>query len=286
MGAIRERMIEEMELRGMAPATKKSYLVGCRVLVSHFMKSPEQLRADDVKSFFVYLMRERGAGPATVRGYAAAITFLYRHVLRMPAVVAELPRPRVPKTLPDILSREEVQEILSSVRSLMHRTILITAYGAGLRISEALRLQVRDIDSQRMVIHIRGAKHGKDRFVLLSPHLLTALRHYWAERRPPGPHLFPSRTGRPIHIDVMRRVLRATLAGVSVKKRVTLHSFRHGFATHLLEDGADIRVIQALLGHAMLTTTAHYTRVDARNFKKVTGPFDRLPALQAIAPTK
>jgi site-specific recombinase XerD len=155
-----------------------------------------------------------------------------------------------------------------------------------LRISEALRLQVRDIDSQRMVIHIRGAKHGKDRFVLLSPHLLTALRHYWVERRPPGPHLFPSRTGRPIHIDVMRRVLKATLAGVSVKKRVTLHSFRHGFATHLLEDGADIRVIQALLGHAMLTTTAHYTRVDASNFKKVTGPFDRLPALQAIPPTK
>ena len=108
----------------------------------------------------------------------------------------------------------------------------------------------------------------------------------WVERRPPGPHLFPSRTGRPIHIDVIRRVLKATLRGVDLKKRVTLHSFRHGFATHLLEDGADIRVIQALLGHAQLTTTAHYTRVDTSNFSKVTGPFDRLPALQAVAPPK
>jgi site-specific recombinase XerD len=192
----------------------------------------------------------------------------------------------VPKTLPDVLSREEVQEILSKVRQLIHRTILITAYGAGLRISEALHLQQRDIDSKRMVIHIRGAKQGKDRFVLLSPHVLTALRHYWMERRPPGPHLFPSRTGQPIHIDVIRRVLRATLKEVQLKKRVTLHSFRHGFATHLLEDGADIRVIQALLGHATLTTTAHYTRVDARNFSNVTGPFDRLPALQTIPPTR
>jgi site-specific recombinase XerD len=279
-------MIKEMELRGMAPATKKSYLIACRLLAAHFMKSPEQLRADDLKAFLLYLIRNRGAGPATVRGYVAAFAFLYRHVLKMPEVVEHLPRPRVLKTLPDVLSREEVQEILSSVKSLIHRTILITAYGAGLRISEALHLQVRDIDSKRMVIHIRGAKHGKDRFVLLSPHLLTALRHYWIERRPPGPHLFPGRTGQPIHIDVMRRVLKATLECVKLKKRVTLHSFRHGFATHLLEDGADIRVIQALLGHAALTTTAHYTRVDTRNFKKVTGPFDRLPVLQTLPSTK
>jgi len=286
MGAIRERMIEEMELHGLAAATKKSYLVACRVLVAHFMKSPDQLRVDDLKAFLLYLMRSRGAGPATVRGYVAAIAFLYRHVLKMPEVVAQLPRPRVLKKLPDVLSREEVQEILSRVKSLIHRTILITAYGAGLRISEALHLQVKDIDSQRMVMHIRGAKHGKDRFVLLSPQMLTALRHYWRERRPPGPHLFPGRTGQPIHVDVMRRVLKATLEQVKLKKRVTLHSFRHGFATHLLEDGTDIRVIQALLGHTALTTTAHYTQVDTRNFRKVTGPFDRLPALLAIPPIR
>ena len=284
MGAIRERMIEEMELRGLAPATKKSYLLCCRMLAAHFMRSPEQLGADDVKAFLLYLMRGREVGPSTLRVHISAIRFLYGRVLKMPGVVQGVPLPRVPKTLPDVLSRDEVQELLSCVRSLIHRTILLTAYGAGLRISEALHLQVRDIDSKRMVIHIRGAKNGKDPFVLLSPHLLTALRHYWVERRPPGPYLFAGRTGRPIHIDVIRRVLKATLAGIHLNKRVTLHSFRHSFATHLLEDGADIRIIQALLGHAALTTTAHYTRVDTRNFSKVTGPFDRLPALQAVPP--
>jgi integrase/recombinase XerD len=286
MGAIRDRMIDEMELRGLAAATKKSYLISCRLLVSHFMRSPELLRAGDVKAFVLYLMRNRGVGPSCVRVHVAGITFLYRHVLRMPEVVEDLPRPRVPRTLPDVLSRDEVQEVLTSVHSLMHRTILITAYGAGLRISEALHLQARDIDSKRMIVHIRGAKRGKDRFVLLSPLLLTALRHYWVERRPPGSYLFPGRTGRPVHIDVMRRVLKASLRGLRLKKRVTLHSFRHGFATHLLEDGADIRVIQALLGHAALTTTAHYTQVGTSNFSKVTGPLDRLPALQSISPPK
>jgi len=279
-------MLAELELRGMAAKTKKSYLLCCRTLVSHFMKSPELLTVEDVKTFLLYLIRGRGVGPSSVRVHVSAFRFLFRDVLKMPEVAQALPLPRVPKTLPDVLSREEVQQLLSSVQSLIHRTILIAAYGAGLRISEALHLQVQDIDSKRMVIHIRRAKGGKDRFVLLSPQLLTALRHYWRERRPPGPYLFPSRTGQPIHIDVLRRVLRATLAGVPLKKRVTLHSFRHSFATHLLEDGTDIRVIQALLGHATLTTTAHYTRVDSRNFSKVTGPFDLLPALQPVSRTR
>jgi integrase len=175
-----------------------------------------------------------------------------------------------------VLDPEEVQQLLEAVRSLKLRTILITAYGAGLRISEALRLGVRDIDSKRMVIHIRGAKNGKDRLVLLSPELLLALRRYWTQCRPQGPHLFPGRNGRPVHIDVIRRALWAAVREVGLKKRVTLHSFRHGFATHLLEDGTDVRVIQALLGHSNLQTTAHYTQVSTKNFQKVTSPLDRL----------
>jgi site-specific recombinase XerD len=173
--------------------------------------------------------------------------------------------------------------LLGAVRSIIHRTILMVAYGAGLRISEALRLQVQDIDSKRMVIHIRGAKQAKDRFVLLSPQVLAVLRHYWVETKPRGPILFPSRSGRPVHIDVIRRVLKATLREVSFNKRVTLHSFRHGFATHLLEDGADIRVIQALLGHSTIQTTAHYTRVSTRNFRRVVSPLDRLAQVQSPA---
>jgi site-specific recombinase XerD len=218
-----------------------------------------------------------------VRGYIAAISFLYRNVLRNPEAVEDLPYPRVPKTLPDVPSREEVRQLLGAVRSIIHRTILMVAYGAGLRISEALRLQVQDIDSKRMVIHIRGAKQAKDRFVLLSPQVLAVLRHYWVETKPRGPILFPSRSGRPVHIDVIRRVLKATLREVSFNKRVTLHSFRHGFATHLLEDGADIRVIQALLGHSTIQTTAHYTRVSTRNFRRVVSPLDRLAQVQSPA---
>jgi site-specific recombinase XerD len=269
-------MIGEMQLRGMAPATKKSYLVCCRVFVAYFMKSPEQLGTDNVKTFLLHLVRERKAGPSTLHVYIAALCFLYRHVLGIPGVVEHLPRPRIPIKLPDVLDREEVHQLLAAVRSLKLRTILTAAYAAGLRISEALRLEVRDIDSKRMVIHIRSAKNGKDRLVLLSPELLAKLRLYWVESRPRGRHLFPGRNGRPVHIDVIRRALQATVREVGIKKRVTLHSFRHGFATHLLEDGTDVRVIQALLGHSNLATTAHYTQVSTRNFKDVTSPLDRL----------
>jgi len=274
MGAIRERMIEELELRGLAPATKRSYLTCCRLFVAHFMKSPVQLGTEQVKTFLLHLMRERKAGPSTVRVYLAALTFLYRYVLRMPGVVDDLPYPRVPHRLP---------ELLASVRSLKFRTILTTAYAAGLRISEALRLRVTDIDSQRMVLHIRGAKQAKDRLVLLSPQLLAMLRHYWVEAKAHGLLLFPGGLGRPVHIDVIRRAFRATVNEVGFRKRVTLHSLRHGFATHLLEDGTDIRVIQSLLGHANLQTTAHYTRVSTRNFHRVTSPLDRLTQGQSPA---
>jgi site-specific recombinase XerD len=269
-------MIAELELRGMAPATKKSYLACCRLFVAHFMRSPEQLGADDIKAFLLHLIRDRKAGPSTVSVYVAALTFLYRHVLRTPGAVDDLPHPRIHQRLPDVLSREEVKTLLGAVRSVKHRTILTVAYAAGLRISEALHLQFEDIDSKRMVIHVRDAKQGKDRFVLLSPDLLTALQRYWMEARPRGPHLFPGLRGRPVHIDVLRRVLKATRLELGFKKRVTLHSFRIGFATHLLEDGTDIRVIQALLGHANLETTAHYAQVSTRNFRKVTSPFDGL----------
>ena len=285
MGVIRERMVEELELRGLAPATRKSYLVCCRPFVAHFMKSPEQLHAEDVKTFLLHLMRERKAGPSTVRVYIAAICFLYRHVVRIPGVVDDVPYPRVQKKLPDVLSREEVLRLLEAVRSLKFRTILTTAYAAGLRISEALRLEVQDIDSKRMVLHIRGAKQAKDRLVLLSPQLLTLLRKYWVETKRRGPLLFPGKFGRPVHIDVIRRAFRAAVNEVGFQKRVTLHSLRHGFATHLLEDGTDIRVIQALLGHASLQTTAHYTRVSTRNFQRVTSPLDR-PALATDATSR
>jgi site-specific recombinase XerD len=269
-------MIREMDLRGLSAATKKSYLTCCRVFVAHFMKSPEQLREEDVKAFLLHLMRERKAGPSCVAVYIAALRFLYRHVLKVPEVIDRIPLPRQPKKMPDVLSREEVEQVLNAVKSLKLRTIMSMAYAAGLRISEALRMRVGDVDSKRMVLHVRGAKGGRDRMVLLSPRLLAMLRDYWKAEHPKGDLLFPGRFGRPVHIDVLRRALWATLDGLTLSKRVTLHSFRHGFATHLLEDGTDLRVIQQLLGHASPLTTAHYTQVSTRNYRQVTSPLDRL----------
>jgi integrase/recombinase XerD len=283
MGAIRDRMIREMELRGLSAATKKSYVMCCRVFVAYFMKSPEQLDMEDVKVFLVHLMRERKAGPACARVYVAALRFLYRRVLKIPEVIDGIPLPKVPMTMPDVLSREEIVQLLGAVRSLKLRTILTMAYAAGLRISEALRMRVEDVDSKRMVLHIRGAKGGKDRMVLLSPRLLVMLRDYWRAEHPKGPLLFPGRFGRHVHIDVLRRALWATVAGLGLSKRVTLHSFRHGFATHLLEDGTDSRVIQQLLGHSSPLTTARYTQVSTRNYRRVTSPLDRLVMSKSAA---
>jgi site-specific recombinase XerD len=283
MGAIRERMIREMELRGLSAATKKSYVMCCRVFVAYFMKSPEQLDTEDVKVFLVHLMRERKAGPACARVYVAALRFLYRRVLKIPEVIDGIPLPKVSMTMPDVLSREEIVQLLGAVRSLKLRTILTMAYAAGLRISEALRMRVEDVDSKRMVLHIRGAKGGKDRMVLLSPRLLVMLRDYWRAEHPKGPLLFPGRFGRHVHIDVLRRALWATVAGLGLSKRVTLHSFRHGFATHLLEDGTDSRVIQQLLGHSSPLTTARYTQVSTRNYRRVTSPLDRLALRKSAA---
>jgi integrase/recombinase XerD len=285
MGAIRDRMLAEMELRGLSEATKESYLVCCRVFVARFMKSPEQLGVQQINAFLLHLIRDRKVGPSSVGVYVAAIRFLYRTVLRHPEIVEDLPRPKIPKKLPSVPSREEVQTLLGSIRSLKYRTILIAAYGAGLRISEARRLRVDDIDSDRMVIQIRGAKQAKDRLVLLSPRLLEALRRYWVEAKPAGPYLFPSeRSGEPVGNDAVRKVLKIAMGEIGFKKHLTLHSLRHGFATHLLEDGTDIRVIQALLGHSTIQTTAHYTQVSTRHMRTVTSPLDRLGTLKTPTP--
>jgi len=277
MGKIRDQMLAEMELRGMAEATKESYLMCCRQFVAHYMKSPEQLGAAETKAFILHLIRERRASPSSVGVYVAAVRFLYRVVLRNPQAVEDLPRPKVPIRLPLVPSREEVERLLNAVRSLKYLTILTVAYGAGLRISEACRLQVADIDSQQMVLHIRQAKRGKDRLVPLSPRMLTALRSYWVQAKPPKSCLFPGRRpDKPITKDAVRKVLKCAVKEVGFKKRLSLHSLRHGFATHLLEDGEDIRVLQAILGHSHIQTTAHYARVTTRRLRKVKSPLDRL----------
>ena len=285
MGAIRERMLAELDLLGMSEKTKQGYVGCCRVFVAYFMKSPEQMGEREIREFLLHLVRDRRASPSSIGVYVAAIRFLYRRVLRNPEVVADLPRPKIPRRLPSVPSQEEVQAILNAIRSPKYRAMLTTVYGAGLRISEACRLRVEDIDSKRMVLHIREAKQAKDRLVAMGPRLLETLRRYWATAKPRGPYLFPNdQSGQPVSNDAVRKVLKAALAELGFKKHLTLHSLRHGFATHLLEDGTDIRLIQALLGHSTIQTTAHYTQVSTRNLRTVTSPLDRLGQLKDSAP--
>jgi integrase/recombinase XerD len=284
MGRIRDRMEADLELKGFARTTRKDYLLRARHFVAHFGRSPESLGEEDVRQFLLHLVNERGVRPTTHRMYVAALKFLFSVTLRRPEVVAALPWPKVPRTLPDILSSEEVQKLLDAVRSLKHRAILMTAYGAGLRISEACTLEVGDLDSARMFIHVREGKRGKDRYVMLSPKLLDTLRVYWRHARPRSRYLFPGGfPGAPISASAVQRVLKKAVAAAGLTKRATFHSLRHAFATHLLEAGTDIRTIQKLLGHSSIQTTARYTFVSEQQVARTRSPLDTLDTSTARA---
>jgi integrase/recombinase XerD len=285
MGRIRDRMEADLELKGFARTTRKEYLLRARHFVAHFRRSPEELGEEDVRQFLLHLVNERGVRPTTHRMYVAALKFLFGVTLRRPEVVAAIPWPKIPRTLPDILCRDEVQRLLDAVRSPKHRALLMTAYGAGLRISEACSLEVGDIDSKRMFIHVREGKGAKDRYVMLSPKLLDALRVHWRHGRPRGRYLFPGGfPGAPISASAVHHVLKKAVTAAGLTKRVTFHSLRHGFATHLLEAGADIRTIQRLLGHSSIQTTARYTFVSEKQIARTRSPLDALdtPTARAI----
>jgi site-specific recombinase XerD len=277
MESLRKRMTADLVLHRFAPDTMAHYLGCVEVLARHFARSPAALGADEVRSFLVYLAREKRVHPTTQRMYVAAFRFLYIVTLRRPEVVSDVPWPRVPKPLPDILSGEEVEQIVAAVGSLQHQTLLLTAYAGGLRVSEACKLQVGDIDSKRGVIHVRCGKRGKDRYVMLSQRLLVLLREYWRRSRPPGPYLFPGRKPeRPITVHAVQLALKMAVIHLGLRKRVTPHSLRHAFATHLLENGTDVRVIQRLLGHASIRSTERYAHVSLRHIARTPSPLDTL----------
>jgi integrase/recombinase XerD len=275
MGAIQAKMKADLELRGCALTTRKEYLRRARNFVAFHGRSPVAMGEQEIREFLLHLVNEKKAGPATVHMYVAAIKFLYSTTLERPDVVAKIPWPRRPQTLPDILTGEEVERLFRGIRSPKHRAILMTAYGAGLRISEACSLGISDLDSKRMLIHVHEGKRSKDRYVMLSERLLDVLRAYFRSARPEGPYLFPGDIpGRPITTGAVQRVLKKALVGCGFTKRVTPHSLRHGFATHLLETGEDIRTIQRLLGHASIQTTARYTKVTERHIGRTKSPLD------------
>lgn len=259
MTPLRQRMTEDMRVRNLAQNTQMSYVQQVSLFARHFNKSPEQLGPEDIRAYRVYLTDEKKLAPGSVLIAVAALRFLYKISLKRDWPFDEvIPAPKKPHKLPVVLSPEEVQQFLGSVGNTKHRTILTTCYAAGLRISEAVRLKPMDIDSQRMVIRVDQGKGQKDRYVMLSPKLLEILGSWWRVDRS-RQWLFPSDIpGQHISKDAVEQACQKAQRLSGIRKPITPHSLRHGFAVHLLESGTDVRTIQLLLGHRSLVTTARY----------------------------
>lgn len=285
MTPLRQRMLEDMAVRNLAENTQSAYLQQIVAYARHFDRSPEELGPEEVRAYQVYLTQTRMLAPSSVSVATGALRFLYKVTLKRGWAVDEIPMPKRPFRLPVILSREEVMHFLDSIDSLKHRAILMTAYAAGLRISEATHLKVTDIDSQRMMLRVDQGKGRKDRYVMLSPRLLDLLRTYWKAVRPTL-WLFPgSLPGQPITRDAVGQACQKAHRSSGIKKPITPHALRHAFATHLLESGADVRTIQLLLGHRSLATTSRYLKVATTTVCATTSPFDLLPNVEPPPPT-
>lgn len=282
MSPLRRRMIEDMTVRNLSPATQQSYLNAVSKFSRHFGRSPDRLGLEDVRAFQVHLVATGISWPA-LNQIVCALRFFYGVTLGHAVIPERIAYAREPRKLPVVLSADEVVRFLEAISRLKSRTALTTVYAAGLRVSEVVLLKVTDIDSGRMVIRVEQGKGGKDRFVMLSPQLLRILRGYWRLTRPQR-WLFPGRDEeRPLVANVLHAACRSACAAAGLSKTVTVHTLRHTFATHLLESGADVRVIQVLLGHANLASTARYTQVATKTISNTPSPLDRL-RLEVVPP--
>ncbi len=278
MTPLRQRMIEDMQVRNLSPHTQTSYVQQVSLFARHFNTSPEVLGPEEIRAYQVYVTTDKKLAPSSLCTVVAALRFLYKITLKRDWRPEEIiPAPKKPQTLPVVLSPEEVVQFLDSVASRKHRTILTTCYGAGLRISEAVRLIPPAIDSARMVLRVEQGKGQKDRYVMLSPKLLALLRDWWRVTRP-AYWLFPGdRPGQPITRFAVERACQDAHRRCGIPKPITPHALRHAFAVHLLETGTDIRKIQLLLGHRSLATTARYLRIATSTVCATTSPLDLLP---------
>jgi site-specific recombinase XerD len=285
MSPLRRRMIEDMTIRNLSPATQQSYLQAISKFSQYFGRSPDRLGLEDVRAFQVHLA-SKGVSWGSLNQAVCALRFFYGVTLGQATIPERIPYAREPRKLPTVLSADEVVRFLEAVSSLKARVALTTAYAAGLRVSEVAALKIADVDSGRMVMRIEHGKGGKERYVMLSAPLLGILRSYWRLTRP-SLYLFPGRTAdKPIEPTVLHAACRSAAAAAGLDKQVSVHVPRvpaRGFATHLLESGVDIRIIQVLLGHENLSTTARYTRVSTHVIANTASPLDRL-SLQVTPP--
>ena len=280
MTRLRKMMLDELQRRNYSTITTRNYLRVVAEFAKYFGKSPDKLGPNELRTYQAYLLQDRKLTPGRVVNWVAALRFFFVKTLKRHQFREFLPYPQDRRRLPTVLSREEVSRLINAAGTLFRRTLLMTLYGTGMRRAELARLKISDIDSQRMIIRVMAGKGGKDRDLPLSPALLEALREYWRWRKP-KPYLFPSRDPRrgpeqPISDKTVWIACSEAARQAGIRKRVTPHTLRHSWATHLLEAGTDLRTIQVLLGHGDLETTAQYLHLSQRHLQAVTNPLDSL----------
>jgi integrase/recombinase XerD len=287
MTSLRQRMIDDLRIRNYSPRTIETYVSRVAGFAKHFKRSPEALGPEEVRTYQLHLI-DTGVSWSQFNQTVCALKFLYRTTLRSPWPVEEIAYARKPRKLPSVLSQEEVVRLVEAVEEPVARMALLTAYASGLRISELIALKAEHIDSARMLIHVESGKGQKPRLVPLSDTLLVQLRAYWRAGRPArrgAPWLFPGlRPGQPIHPTFIQKACQRARAKAGINKSVTPHTLRHCYATHLLEAGTDLRTVQALLGHAQLSTTGIYTHVQRRLVTATKSPLDAIAHFSARTP--
>lgn len=276
MTSLRRRMLQDMQLRGFSAGTQRSYIHYVADFATYYQTSPEYLGLDEIRTYRLHLVEDRKLAPASVNCFVSAIKFLYTVTLEMPWDERHFVHMKTALTLPVVLSSAEVAVFFSHIGILKHRAILLLCYGSGVRIAEAVSLKAQDIDSSRMLIRVENGKGAKDRYTVLSGRMLTLLRQYWKIQQP-REWFFPGlKAGTHIQPASVRQVCHDACQLAGITKRITPHVLRHSFATHLLDSGTDTRVIQVLLGHSRIETTARYTAVSPRALGCIASPADAI----------
>ena len=279
MTQLRQMLLDELQRRNYAQSTAEAYVHALREFAGHYHLPPDRLGPKQIQDYALYMLRERGLSARTVKQHMSAIRFFFVRTLKRSYPPNDFVYPKSPERLPIILGLEEVRELIDAAINLFHRAMLMTLYSTGMRRAELIRLKVADIDSQRMVIHIRQGKRSKDREVPLSEKLLETLREYWRWRKPKT-YLFPSRASRRKGSHITEKTVyfacRSTAKRAGIQKSVGPHTLRHSFATHLLEAGADLRTIQLLLGHTEIKHTTIYLHLSQRHLHACPNPLDGL----------
>ena len=275
MGKLHDQMKMDLELKGYSEKTRQCYLERVAQFARHYQRSPAELGTEEIRTYLHYLITERGLSQSYINQAYSALKFFYATTLGRSWDVRRIPRTKRVQTLPVVLSEEELVSLFSVIRNVKHRALLVTLYSAGLRVSEGTRLQVSDLDSDRMTIRVRGGKGGKDRYTVLAQRTLEVLRDYWRWGRP-RTWLFPGQpTDQPLSTRSVQKIMGRSRVQAGITKAITAHSLRHSFATHLIESGVDIYHIQRLLGHSTVKTTARYVHLTPHDLGQVVSPLDR-----------